>query len=562
MSFKKTTWIYTPPRTVPAAPLPANTNPSPTNSSSSVNVLGVDTEAAANASNAAQLINRIKGLSDTGTYLESLILARSQGIGVSFDYTVDPELSAALTRLYSSDSPPPGMTVDMYNNLLDAEFGVMKADMALQGTGSNLLVSPQQRADILRSTQAFEDALAGTGEFRHQVPLLLRELKGDNLTFASLQTGLQKYPVLAGSTYQPTPPRAAGVVTGTNDPTSASSVLAQAQASLGNSAGSAAGISYRSSIQSIDVNSQTTAELNSRLQKHESVFGAMYNLATGIDQTYSYIHDIANKYLYQPLDDLCMILSAIMGLKTLFHKPKLSDLKGMLASLILPRLISEVSDFNFLLDRILQRVTSPVMAVINSLDRLFGEVVKDANAIAYLTAQGGLTGIIKSHISGTNQTPAPKTIQALGQLPAWTASIGGKLSWAVHETQRKATTVEGSFLKSMDRRLQASGGRLDLMADLRSVDALVDIFKGLILQTQKGSLQSVSQASGTSNVEALGQMVNSLQSENGTVFSYSGDQIVATPPNLPVPSAPVSTVLARGGANILDPTATTRIQVA
>ena len=579
MSFRKISFQYTPPPTAQPQPL-----------DKPVAQRNLPVVPDVRSSRAAKMIGRIDVLKATGRYLQDLIRARAAGIGIELNFNAAPDLAMALSRLYASEAPPPGITLEMYNNLLDAELGVMRAEMALADSNSPLMVQPLQKADLMQVTAAFEDALADTGMFRHQLPLLLRELKGDDIVFDSLRDGLQEYPILSGSEYQPVPETAAAVTNPDEDwyvpPDQDLNDLVDTKkldkdilktlkdpfntympevqrAAVVTETGAYDSDDWLSPLDSVllDISEDAAAEVEARLDQYERNFGFMYNLATDIDQAYEYIHSIANTFLYQPLEKLILVLSTLRALKALFHKPKLAEIKGLIAMIIMPRLIGEVTRFNFLMDRILQRITDPVQTVLNSMNRLFGEISRVGNDVAYLTAQGGLTGIVRSQISGKQQMPTPARIKELDAIPKGTAFLGGKLSWALQQTRRQAQTIENSMLKAVDRRLQASGDRLEIMEQLRSIDSLVDILKSLILERQRGATQNSNQSGSTSSVAALGGLVNNLKTNSGTSFSLQGNTLVATPPNLPAPSAQVAGVLKNGGANRIDPRELISIQV-
>ena len=241
----------------------------------------------------------------------------------------------------------------------------------------------------------------------------------------------------------------------------------------------------------MDINSATAAAIDARLDSLQKQYGAIYGLCAGIDKVTQNITDIATQFLDKDLQDLIMIVSMISGLKMLFHKPKLTELKGVAGMLLLPRLIAEAAVFNSLMDRVLQSVTAPAQAMLNSLNRLTGEVASVGNEVAYLTAQGGLTGLIGKHISGSKEQPAPQRIKELDAIPKAMGMLTGYLNWGIQETRSRAFEIEGSFFKAMDRRLQGTGGQLDVMDSLRSIDALIGVLQSLIQAKQRGTIPAV-----------------------------------------------------------------------
>jgi hypothetical protein len=487
VSFTPIQFVYTPPPTVDsragAAAIPAPAPP----------------VSAAAGSLAAGLLDQTAGLKAAGLYLQTLVLAKTQGIGITVNPDSDPALATALSRLYSQSQPPAGMTVDMYNNLLDTEAAIMRADMALTGSPSLLQVSPAQKADLLTANQGFEDAMVATGAAAYQLPLLLRQLKGNDIMVDGLTTALQAYPVLQGSTYAPAPA------------TAAVTIVSSSATGITNLAGTATVVpgspdtsSFLSSIDQpvMDVNSATAAAIGTRLDSLQAQYAAINTLCTGVDKVTQNIAGISTQLLGADLQDLIMIVSMISGMKLLFHKPTLTELKGSVGLLLLPRLVAEGAVFNSQMDRIIQSVTAPAQTMLASLNALTGEVVSVGNEVAYLVAQGGLTGLIGSHISGTKQPPTPQREQELDAMPKAMGMLTGYLNWGIQELTARATEIESSFFRAMDRRLLATGGQLDLMSSLQQIDALIALLQSIIQAQQSGSTPTVS-SSNAGVIQAL-----------------------------------------------------------
>src|ERR1035441_7186247 len=305
----------------------------------------------------------------------------------------------SMRTISTGSAPPTGIGLEMYNNLLAAEIGITRAEMALAGSSSPIKVSPMQKADLMKVTLAFEDAMAETGQFRHQLPLLMRELKNDELIFDSLVGSLQEYPVLNGSDYAAAQATATSTVIDngewmTPEQQSLASLIDTSKLQVKNAtiaahsasevtnalpdipifsasfnAGTPDPIFSTTDAVLIDVNMQTAAEVDARLDQYQKTMGAMYNLATGIDDAYNYVGQIANQYLVTDLNKLILVMSTLSGLILLFHKPKLKDIKGLIGMMIMPRLIAEAGQFNCLMDRVEQRLLAPVTEVLGSLNR-------------------------------------------------------------------------------------------------------------------------------------------------------------------------------------------------
>ena len=485
MSFQPFEWTYTPPETLAPAP-PTAYHPA--------NASVLTGGAPATASRAAQLIARLDALNATAKYLESAILARGAGIGITLDLNNQPELVLALSRLYGE--VPDGISVAMYGHLLDALVGTQRVAIAIDETQSDKVVDPVQMADLVAVTGAFEKTMTENGSFDHQLPLLLKTLKGDRLAFDNLTEGLQQYPVM-----QPAP-----AVTAAAD--NFSPVL--------DAAGPA-----------IDVHPDTTTNLNGRLDVFETYYNAVNGLAGQLDSVTMDIASIAQAYVLRPLSELVTAISMLKALKAFFTKPSLGKITGIMDAIILPRLIAQVSKFNFLMDQALQKAISPVQNLINSLGSTIATASRMPKQVSYLVSgmksgpcgSGNFTGGLNSHISGSSKSLASSVSSKLDQMSIGVAKLGGYLSWGSMEMQRKRDYLEMSTMRILDRKLDKDGNHLETLQALSAIESLTGI---------TASFLNIKSGGGA----PYGSPLPSIQSAVSQVLNSPG-----LPPAIPTPAA-------------------------
>jgi hypothetical protein len=520
MAFRPFKWIFNPPKTVPPVPAPPPLPSAP----------------APRDSRAARLIGRLGELRETARYLEGLIVERTRNMGVQFDLSADPELAMALERIYGE--APEGVSIEMYNHLLDAQVGTVRAEIALGESEGPWLVDPVQKADLQRVNDAVENALVEEGSFEHQLPLLLRPLKNDRVIFDNLEEGLGQYPILKA--FQSSDAVTVEVEPGTFDDQALGDTLSYEVPRHDDNGDIALPVSKNdddnrklvsrvvASIQQeqappldpdlpeqdpADVDPDTDANLEDRFDLWEAYYENTLDLASQVDSAYRDVHNFAQAYLYRPLAELEYVLKMLAALKVFFHKPKLKDLRAGLASFIMPRLVSEIAKFNFMVDRAVQAAVMPVEQLIRSLGRLFGEIQKDGNYIAYLALQNGFTGMVRSHITGKYQMPEPREIEKLDTIPAGLAALGSKLSWGLREMTMQRDYVEASMVKALDSKLAGDGDRLEVMQSLRSIDALVNITKGYLEVGYRNVGYGMSGGSGP--IEDIERRVDQFVRQNG-----------------------------------------------
>jgi hypothetical protein len=533
MAFTKINFVYTPPPTIPLTGLASKDNPLVQNQRP-LKLTAVN-------SRANRLIRRLINLNNTALYLEDVIKIRTRGMGITLNPEVDFEVIAALNRLYDVDPDSEqlqAVTVDMYDSLLDSEMAIMRADILADSldTPSENTVLPQQRMDIYRVNAAFEDAMVEAGDFKYQLPPLLRDLKGDRIVFEEMADGLRQYPVIDNSDIYkidpgPSDPSEIEDLPGpieyeiTEDPAQATDIELEEVASdwtlnpdhiqeVDDTPPDSIELpdEYEDAEQLIDdpdlddISPGLTEDLEERLDFFDSYYAAMYNLAANIDDIYIKMGQVINTFFYQPLQDILSIIAMLKALKTLFHLPKLKSIKGALAMFIFPRLCSGLAKLNFMTDRLLNKATFPIYRVLNSLGKLFGGVRLLVNQSAWVL-DGGLTGAVSKAVQGSGtqvQIPKAKDLAALNLIPDAIKTITANMNWAMNAARDKNFQLQASLLRALERRLGDSGDRLEVLKSLRSIDAIIGVLSGLqrSVAAYTGSVNQVPSAepSGTSEL--------------------------------------------------------------
>ncbi len=577
MAFTKINFKYTPPPTVPLA---------------GVRQTSLDRQTRplrpkAESSRANRLIRRLIELNATALYLEQVILARTKGMGIQLNQETDFEVIAALNRIYNVDPESEqlqAVTVEMYNSLMDAEMAIVRADLEADNRPepSENIVSPQQRMDIYRINQAFESAMVEAGEFKFQLPPLLRDLKGDRIVFEEMADGLRQYPIIdASDLYKIDPaPSTAETIGSQPNPIEYEAITEDMQApdveleqvaedwrlnpdNIGTvednppESGVDLPEDYSGAENLIDdpdyedISPGLTADLEERLDLFDNYYAALYNLAANIDQIYIQMGTVINTFFYRPLNDILAIVAMLKALKTLFHLPKVKDIKGALAMFIFPRLISGLAKFNFMTDRLLNKATFPINRVLNSLGKLFAGIGTLTNQAAWVL-DGGLTGTVKHAVQGRSdkiQVPSAKDLAVLEVIPDAIKTISANMNWAMNAVRDKNFQLQASLLRALERKLGTSGDRLEVLRSLRSVDAIIGVLTGL-QRSVAAYTGGANQSPPSSAVQVLSGALADFRTEAGTVFSLQGDMVLAQVPDIPPPPGKVKSILTKGGAEL------------
>jgi hypothetical protein len=530
MAFEPIQFRYRPPETLAlAAAVPA--------SQAATADTGLGPDGLPVAGRAARaLMARLETLRDTARYLAVIIAERAGAVTVAVDPALHPEVLRALGRIYPGN-PPPGISVPMYCHLVDAEMGMLRADMALAAAGgdSPYHVSPLARADVQTVINHFEDALTDRLDFLPQTVPLIRGLGGDQVIFEALRNAFAKYPGADGTLPGPAPGAAV------------TPILAASPAASGSAPVLAAALADPADTKA-DVSPALAAGTNQRLDVWGVYYAKTYDLVGGIDKVYTDIQSVNNRFITQPVMLLSKAVAMLTTLMALEHKPSLKSIRKSLVWLVLPRLMGEVGKFATLLDRLVQKAVSPALAVVNSLGRLFSEIARDVNQVAWLV-DGGLTGSVRQQITGKRSRPQqqPAALKELAAVPHALGQVTAHLSWAINKTRSESTRVQRSMFRVMDRSLGGSGDRLETLQSMRALTALITISNSILTQLNMmtgGGLGAQPLAAGSQ----LGMIVDSVNQTGQQAIALSGDKIVLSAPKLTPPPPNVETQLVAGGS--------------
>lgn len=542
MAFKFWKFQYRPPETV-TAPVAAASAPAVTPAGSG------------SPSRASRLMRKLDEMQATSVYLQQVVLARSRGLGVDVDPAVQPEIARALEVVYGGAELPPFVSVEMYNHLLDAEMTALQIEMALT-PDSPYEVNAFQAAAATQVTTFVESQLIETGEFRHQVPLLLRTLKGDAVIYAATRDELAKYPA------------------------------AQYREAYD---GPAMPIQART----LDLSEPLAAYLDGYLDDVARGYASAYQLAATVGHIELEMETIVSAYFMQPVEDVIRMIALFQQMKGLIHIPRLKAVVNGLTGIVLVRLMAEAAGVRFAIDRFTSLALTPLKMMTGTVGRALGtaqgiamEVSRLQGALGNLQdtfthPEGGLRGMSYSYDCGlphhledpkpmkglagidkagraVNQTftQLQRAEQVPGQLfsektsQAFT-SLATHLKWGLETCDDRSVLVDEAFKKTAARRLADQSQQLDVMCSTQALDSLTNLGQAI---TNVQQLGTVTPATGTTQqVEAVGRILASTDSGTGTQFLVQDGVVAAVPPDVPPVPVEVEPVLRRGGLDRLDP---------
>ena len=502
MSFDKIVFNYISPPTVPT-PLSVVVPPTPTIAAETL--LGP----AYQNSKAGQLVQTLQNLKATAGYISDAVSSLLSGIGVNVSVATEPELSIALCRMYNSAQAIPAISLDMYKNMLQAKMDITRADLYLD-PNSPLQVSPVQRADIQLTTNSFEKALAADGTYKSALGLILNQTAGDSLLFDNMTAGLLDYPVLRN-----------------ND------------------------------SNGVDVGASVEAMINDVANRYTSTYAATYTMIASPGPFGLAIPPAVLILSEHSLNQLGQIFYLLHSLKAIFNNPIQGALAIGLNSVILPRLLSDLSNHLFIVDRFVQMACNPTGLLNAGIGRAMGQLPPPYGNILGV----GLTPLLLSaEMSGQQKALQQQirtkgtlpTIPSLAGLPEGMLHMAATLNYSIEQNKIHAQAIQVNTSKAMDRRLNETGNSIELMSHLKEMEDMMRVVESLMSTKSAGA--TVTPPSGTpSNLQVVGQVVGGLKSTTGTSYSVQGNNLVLTPATIPVPNAQVSAVLQKGGATIVGP---------
>ena len=543
MSFKPWQFLFNPPPTVPT--------PVPTDAVRSVDVVGQE-------SRAVRLMTQLDEMLATSEYLQQVMLARSKGIGITIDPRTDTDIARALEVLYG-ETPPTVVTVDMYNHLLDAEMTALQVEMALP-PGSPYEVNAFQTAAASQVTKFVENQFVETGEFRYQVPLLLRNLKGDAVIFSATKQELAKYPAARARTPQ--------------DEAYADQPI---------------------KARTLDISEPLSTYLNQYLDDFAGAYASMYQLAATVGHVEQDFETIVNAYITQPVEDIIRMVSLFQALKGMIHVPKLKDIVNGLTGVIFVRLQAEVTSLRMFTDRFMTMAVDPLKSMTGTVGRALSTlqgITKTAERLSssmgslkdsFSHQTGALQGMSFSYDCGlphNASTPKPlkgmagldKAGNAVNQAYAGLTqaqqapgralqaqasqaltSVAAHLKWGMDTSNDRSSLVDEAFKKMAASRLGSHEQQADLMCSTQVLDSMISLGKAMV-SSAKGKLNSFEDTDSGALVggaakpaAAVERILASTGSSTGTQFVMQDGQLQAVPPNVPPIPAAVELVLARGG---------------
>lgn len=520
MSFDKWKFAYTPPPTVEAPYTPG---------SATASVLETPAGTVPDSA-AATLQARVQVLQDANQYLQSVILATSAGVGVELDPAVDPETATALASLYPGQDIPKVVTVPMYNRLLDLVAAGDQINTAL-GTNQPYEVNPFKLAAGQQVLKMTESNLVQSGQFVSQFPLLLRSLKGDVPIFNALHSALGEYPVAAG--------KAVSVTSNTSHLITASTV---------------------------DVSPSLSGMLNSALDSFGQSYAGIYKLASQVSAVDQDVNTVLNKYFYQPVADLVRIIAVLTHLNLSVHVPNLRTLVNGLTNAGFSMLAAEILPLRCYADRFLQMATAPLQSMTSDIGQMVSQIQKISTVAqtssqsvknSFATTKGplaGMSGVYNSGLPGAG-TALPQldsslfVVPGVGNLEGGLASLSAHIAWGIQKADSKVASLEESVQKLLYRRTQDMNDQLDIMSSVQSLNSLISLAQSVL--SFNGNQAASGASSTVSQVQAVGQILSSLQSGNGVTYALAQGTLQAVPRSLPIPASNVQSLFQNAGLSMI-----------
>lgn len=505
MSFKPFAFTFTPPLTVPPPPLEA-----PSIISTGATVGGLTSGA---QSKAGKLISRLNDLTDMSSYLQQAILNQTNKMGVEIDFAVDPNMSRALSSIFGTEAPPNIITIDTFNQLLDAHVGILQLDMAT-GLSSPVQPNPIQAADIMTAINTISGHLVTNASYNSWLPLQLNALKGDSVLFHSWADSLNTYP--------------ASYI----DATTVSSTF----------------LPNTISASGLDIDDALNDYENDAVNRFEQVYSRTYTAMATLNAVESDANAILSEYFVQPLQNIVRIISLFNALKGFAHKPNMANIQGDLLNYAFVRMAADLSGMLHTCDQLVALAVSPIKGALGSLSRIVSGVQQQAAFVGYLT-HGGLAGLTKANACGQN-SPANNTpgaaskllvIPGLGTISEGLRTLGEKLDWAQNESSRSLAIVDKSFRQMLERRLGSHNDTQSLMCSIRALDGLIGLASGVAGEFKKGAVAQNSTKQ--QQQEAASRILTSLQTGTNTTFVSQDGTVIINPPNMPPVTPSVQRVL-------------------
>lgn len=510
--FKPFDFTFTPPATVPSAPM-ETTPTSPAGS--------VGSQVSGSQSRAGQLVTKLKQLSTMSRYLQDAIVARTGRIAIEINPAVDPVMARALVSIYGTPNPPTFITMVMYNQLLDAHMGALQLEMAV-GNDSTVQANPLQVGDLMTVVNTVSNHLVESPSYNNWLPLQLASLKSDAVVFQSMIDSLGSYPA-----FYATPSLV---------PSSFSPATIQAA--------------------QLDVSQDIFDYQDDALNR----FGSSYaNVYQGMATTSVVEHDantVINEYFNQPLQNVLRLAALFNAIRGLNFKTAMTDLQGDITNYVFARLASETHGMLSQCDQLVSLSVSPIQGVLGSLGHVVSAVQKQSINVG-VTAAGVTSGLSKANLcvqsNPYNKVNVPAAtgvfVDGLGVVSGGLKYLAETIDWAQRQVTNGLLTVDVSFRQLLERRMKSQSDRNQLMCAMKCLDAILQLTNGVAGAFQKGTVTQNS--SPQQKQEAVNQILASLQTNTDTTFTSTdgaGDaQLTINASDMPTPPPDVVNVLQRAG---------------
>lgn len=536
MSLDKFKFDWTPPETLERAPRAASVVPEAEQPARSTVALPPVSE-----TNCGRLIESCRDWQATAKYLADVVLKRSAGLSLNIVPERYPEVHMALTRMYPEN--PGTITVEMFDHMLDLEMAQMQLDIAIP-IESDKEVSMYQKADVALCTKTFEHAILDRMEYKYALPLMLRALKGDQLIAKNFEYSLKQYPIFRA-------PRDTVFEPGLGD---------EAQVQLTRT----------------DVSNELAEKMQGSIDGIMHELGRTYNLLSQVSHVEADIVNVANTYFYEPLDNVIRLAQSFNALKNFATKEGIEGIVDSLTQFAFTRLMAEVGDMTFMMDRFLQNITAPLKDGISKISKLTQTVQQISGDVGYVI-DGGLKGQMKGSMCGESRTVTDPLTgdkinngvsfvsnsvrqhvgDTMGKAESWLngkfegasdglKSLAEHADWANRVSRDKSKTLQQELEKLFDRRGGEKGSLTELMCSLRALDSFVNMAKGFVKAKDSGST-SAAQPTTEQRLETVGRILTNLDTGTGTKFAIESGEVKITPPDMPEPDERVERGLRRGG---------------
>jgi hypothetical protein len=537
MSFSPWKFAFTPPATVPspgATPSTVGSGSSGSNGSGTTNVTGSST----NPSRASALISQFNNLAGTANYLQSVILSLTQGLGVTVDTNTSPDLARALTALYGSI--PPAISIQMYSNALDIEFGAQQVALAT-GTDSSIQANPYQNQAVVTVNKAVEVALTAAGTFQSQIPLMLRGLKTQSTVYTQWQSQLTSYPA-------------------TNPTASTNNSPDVIQAST------------------VDVGDDLNDALTTHASSMASTYASTFNLLSSASSVSQDIVCMVKTFSALSKTELAQVKSLFTLIGSTDTSEDMADISNGLTSFVFVQLMSQASSMVMSLDRVAQMALTPLKSMVNPLGSSVSSVqnsaatqlvgVVRATTQQARVASGPLAGLIGTNTAATacgagtppppppTATPSPSCSQPTSSSAISTASAASSLSlgmndlstlvdWGLQKANKKVSTSLLSFQKLMTRMQSDTCNQVKLMTIANNLGTLASLATSFLNQTQSPGAAAAGTAA--TQLSTIGSILASTQTGNGTTYTVQNGVVTVNPPTIPAPTPAAVAVLSQAG---------------